>query len=248
MRVGLIILEVDHSMAPACLVERMQDNEASLFNQLVALTGRTQINQVFFFPNLCRRTEVVVCAPDPVAACESVMNTVTRVASLRADDWTAFRRYVDEDAILHLLSVAAGADGEGAAAQLQLCSEQSQRSGVGARILREVAKHAKVIPCSTGRHPESAESFRSVARQLWIRVQAEAALPECTKIRNEVDSICAEEIATFRSRCGGLMTEEQERAVKIVTARISERVGEWITRAWSDSAASRQHPSGGRNS
>lgn len=233
MPIAFIIVGIDHSIAPAWLVERMRERDAEMRVAAAGLVGQAGTNEVFY-ASLPGTTEIFVCSSDPVAASGIVVDIVTKTAGLRAEDWGAFHRFVDEPALAHLLSVLTGPDGDRAAAQLKWYWEQSQRSGATSHILRDISEYVRASVRAGEHVPGSPETSRAAARRLWLQLQAQASLPEGTRIRHEVDAICAEEIATFRRSCGGLMTADQEKAVKIVTARISERVGEWITRVRRD--------------
>lgn len=234
MQIGLVIVGVDHCMAPAHLVERMRECEDTFRGAFAQLRGNVAIGEALHcaFPT---RTDIVVATRNSVAAANAVLDVLTRIVRLNTEEWSAFYRHLDQAAVGHLLRVVTAPDGEQATIQLESCRQLSHKSGLAGPILdqltRDVMEHARVIrSCSN-----PADSLRGATRQTWGRIQAEACLPPCAKFRSEVDAICAEEVATFRRSCGGLMTDEQEKAVKIVTARISERVGQWINRAWDDS-------------
>lgn len=229
LQMGLVIIGVDHRVAPASLVERIREcglRNANLLSKLLRPGGVSEA----LWHMLPGRTEIVVAAPDPVNAAGSVLEFLTELLSLTREEWKTFYRHVDEAAVAHLFSVASQSHDEGAAAQLQSNWAKSLKDGHAGRLLRELAKavvaYADAVREGHGHGPASSEA----ARQFWIAFQAEGLLPDSAVIQKEVEAICAEEIASFRRSCGGLMTDEQERAVKIVTARISNRVGEWITR------------------
>lgn len=234
VQLGLVIVGVDHCTAPAQFVDRLRDC-ADLFPDAVAkLRGSQNIAEIAYVA-LPYRTEILLASWNPVKAANDVLDMLTTLVRLRMEDWTAFHRYMDEAAIVHLLAIAGQPGGEAIWVQLESSWEQSHKSGAAGRLLsrltQAIREHSHAAQDSIGR-----ENIRTTARHVWSKLQADAALPGWLKFRNEVDAICAEEIATFRRSCGGLMTDDQERAVKIVTARISERVGEWITRAWNDPA------------
>jgi len=231
---GLVVVGVDHRTAPAHLVERVQECDHRLAEAVGQLRGNEDISEILY-GRLPSRTDIVVATWNPVNAANIVLDLLTKVVKLRTDDWTAFYRYVDETAVAHLLAVVSASDGEQAAVQIESCWGHSQKCGVAGRVLNQLTLAVKERALRD--RFRFADSPETLARQVWGKLQAETCLPAWSKFRHEVDAICAEEIASFRRNCGGLMTDDQERAVKIVTARISERVGEWVTREWSEPGA-----------
>lgn len=248
MQMGLVIIGVDHCTAPASLVERIRECEPSWHEVAEQLCRNQEGNEALCYC-LPTRTELIVSTRDPIKAATTLLESLNQIIRLRMEEWQAFYRHLDEAAVAHLLTLAAAPDGEQAAAQLHLCCEQAQRAGRASRVLRdltqEVAAHAHAVRVNRS---ATVQTTPAAVRQMWRRLQAQACVPAWAVLRSEMEAICAEEIALFRRSCGGLMTDDQERAVKIVTARISERVGDWMIRAWKDPAVSGTSRQGGKNS
>lgn len=227
MHLGLLIVGMDHYSVPAHLVERVRDRDHVLREAIAQLRGSQDISEIIYRA-LPTRTDIIVATWNPITAASLVLDMLAKVLQLRTEDWTAFYRHIDEAAVAHLLSAASEPDAQQPAIQLESLWQQPHRSGVAGRLLcllmHAVQQHAS----------GSTSPTRAKANQIWSKLQAEDSLHPSAKVRKEVDAICSEEIDSFRRSCGGLMTDDQEKAVKIVTARISERVGEWITRAWNE--------------
>ncbi len=189
------------------------------------LRGDTEL----LYWSVADRSEVVVWTADAVEAVNAILQHYARVLQLRADEWRLFYRRLDEAAVTHLLTLAAEPRAQ-AATQVQLAWEQAHKNGHSGRILRQLAQAMAQVARQADSSALSRKDVQDVARQLWLRLQSEACLPQWAQMRRELDAICAEEIAAFRRGCGGLITEAQEKALNIVTARIAERMGEWVQR------------------
>ncbi len=225
---GLAIVGLDHRTAPASLVERIVGGEEQCRACRADLSA-SAVEMLYWSTE--DRSEIVAWAADPVEVVNLVLQHYTRVLELRADEWQMFYRCLDEAAVAHLLRLAAEPAGEKVAARVQLAWEQAHRNGHGGRMLRQLAQASVDIARQSRASAMASTELRAAAHQLWASLQAEACLPVWALMRRELDAICLEEIAAFRRGCGGLITDAQEKALSIVTARISQRMGEWAQRA-----------------
>ena len=148
MRPALVVIGLNHRMAPLAVRERFWMNAERRSEALATLSQAEAIEEVFVF-STCQRTEFVVWG-DPTLAINSVLRFLSAKYDLKLSEWNSFYRLLDESALAHAFRVSCGLDsmsiGEGQIGQQAKAAwEQARSSGSTGPYLNAVLRKALAV-------------------------------------------------------------------------------------------------------
>lgn len=139
MEPNLVVIGISLRSAKLAVRERFLLSSAQKSEALTALVRSVGIDEVIVLSS-CNRTEFLVWTQNATEAANSVLRFLTRSSNLKLVEWSNFYRFVGDDAVAHVLRVAAGSDSsvfvEPEAANSMLAAWQlAQRASATGRFL-----------------------------------------------------------------------------------------------------------------
>ena len=148
MQPALVIIGLNHRMAPLAVRERFWMNRERRAEALATLSQAEGVEEVFVF-STCQRTEFVAWG-DPTLAINSVLRFLSSKYDLKLSEWNSFYRLLDETALAHAFRVSCGLDSmsitEGhIARQANAAWQQARASGSTGPYLNAVLRRALAV-------------------------------------------------------------------------------------------------------
>lgn len=148
MQPALVVIGLNHRMAPLAVRERFWMNTERRAVALATLSQAEGVEEVFVF-STCQRTEFVVWG-DPTLAINSVLRFLGSKYDLKLSEWNSFYRLLDETALAHAFRVSCGLDSmsiaEGQIArQANAAWQQARASGSTGPYLNAVLRKALAV-------------------------------------------------------------------------------------------------------
>lgn len=250
MEAALMAIGVNERTAPASVLERYGISEGHRSEVLTRLAGAEGIEEVIVLAT-CSRTEFWLWATDPTLAANSVSRLLSAEYGLKLCEWEYFYRLLDDEALLHILRVAADLDSRAAeeiAAQLNNAWGQAKKAGSTGRFLDAVMQKALVVAervrsetatphpvaeaTAGGRRSSIAAAERILAAEAHgfrSRLLAEQMAPTIVALRHRLDQICRQELDSFREECGPF-SKDQDETLLAVTSRLTQRIAGSLAR------------------
>jgi len=149
MEPSLMVVGLNHRVAPVAVRERFWISEERRYEVLVQLARAEGIEEVVVLAT-CNRTEFLLWADDPSLAANSVFRLLSSEYGLKLKEWEHFYRLLDDSALLHIFRVASSLDsmvlGEPQiASQLKAAWEQAKKVGSTGRFLDAVLQKAMTV-------------------------------------------------------------------------------------------------------
>jgi len=161
---ALVIIGLNHRMAPLAIRERFWMNTEHRSVALATLSQAEGIDEVFVF-STCHRTEFVVWG-DPTLAINSVLRFLSAKYDLKLSEWNSFYRLLDEAALAHAFRVGSGLDSmsiaEGQIAlQANSAWQQARNTGSTGPYLNAVLRKALAVRRRVGERTAIGTQFIS---------------------------------------------------------------------------------------
>ncbi len=172
-----MVIGIGFRTAPVAVRERFFIGEARRRQTLAYLAKAEGVEEAMVV-STCERTEFVLSANDAALAANSILRLLSSEYSLQLCEWEHFYRLLDEDALVHLFRLAAGAvsiitgDAQ-VAAHLQQAWDEARTAGTSGRCLDSVWQTALAVSERIRGELKPAESGPSIA---WAAMETATAV------------------------------------------------------------------------